>query len=69
MLPIVNQPIEGLKVSIYNESTHAKHPLNGFRLHNNTPLHLMQGPLTVFDGNAYAGDAALKTWRLDKIAF
>jgi hypothetical protein len=60
MLPIVNQPIEGLKVSIYNQSTHAKHPLNGFRLHNNTPLHLMQGPLTVFDGNAYAGDARIE---------
>jgi len=60
MLPIVNHPIEGQKVSIYNQSTHAKHPLNGFRLHNTTPLHLMQGPLTVFDGNAYAGDARIE---------
>jgi len=60
MLPIVNQPIEGQKVSIYNQSTHVKHPLNGFWLHNNTPLHLMQGPLTVFDGNAYAGDARIE---------
>jgi len=60
MLPIVNQPIEGRKVSIYNQSTHAKHPLNGFRLHNNTPLNLMQGPMTVFDGNAYAGDARIE---------
>lgn len=60
MLPIVNQPIEGRKVSIYNQSTHAKHPLNGFRLHNNTPLYLMQGPMTVFDGNAYAGDARIE---------
>jgi hypothetical protein len=60
MLPIVNQPVEGQKLSIYNQSTHAKHPLNGFRLHNNTPLHLMQGPLTVFDENTYAGDARIE---------
>lgn len=60
MLPIVNQPVEGRKVSIYNQSIHAKHPLNGFRLHNNTPLYLMQGPITVFDGNAYAGDARIE---------
>jgi hypothetical protein len=60
MLPIITQTIEGQKISIYNQSTHAKHPLNGFRLHNNTPLYLMQGPITVFDGNAYAGDARIE---------
>ena len=63
LLPIVNQPIEGEKVSIYNESVHPKRPLNGFRIKNSTPLHLMQGPITVFDGNAYAGDA-----RIDDLA-
>lgn len=63
LLPIVNQIIEGTKVSIYNESVHAKRPLNGFRIKNSTPLHLMQGPITVFDGDAYAGDA-----RIDDLA-
>ena len=29
------------------------------RLHNATSVHLMQGPLTVFDSGAYAGDAQL----------
>jgi hypothetical protein len=60
MLPIVSQNVEGLKVSIYNESVQAKYPLNGFRLKNTTPLHLMQGPITVFDGGAYAGDARME---------
>src|SRR6185436_122072 len=32
MLPIVNESVSGDKVSIYNEGTHAKHPLNGLRL-------------------------------------
>jgi hypothetical protein len=57
MLPVVSQPVEGERLSIYNESTHAKFPLLGLRLRNTTGLHLMQGPITVFDGNAYAGDA------------
>ncbi|MBU0641150.1 MAG: DUF4139 domain-containing protein [Planctomycetes bacterium] len=59
MLPIVNQEVAGEKVSIYNQSTHAKHPLNGLELENTTDLHLMQGPVTLFDGDTYAGDAKL----------
>ncbi len=60
MLPIVNESVSGEKVSIYNEGTHAKHPLNGLRLKNTTDLHLMQGPMTVFDDGAYAGDAQIQ---------
>lgn len=60
MLPIINQNAEGAKVSIYNQSVQAKHPLNGFRLKNTTSLHLMQGPLTVFEEGTYAGDARIE---------
>ncbi|MCE9528171.1 MAG: DUF4139 domain-containing protein [Planctomycetales bacterium] len=60
MLPIVNESVSGDKVSIYNEATHAKHPLNGLRLKNTTDLHLMQGPMTVFGDGAYAGDAQIQ---------
>lgn len=60
MLPIVNESVGGEKVSIYNEGTHAKHPLNGLRLKNTTDLHLMQGPMTVYDDGAYAGDAQIQ---------
>ena len=63
MLPIVNQNVAGDKVSIYNQSVQVKYPLNGFRLTNSTSLHLMQGPITVFEGDTYAGDA-----RIDDIA-
>lgn len=59
MLPIVNGSVEGRKVSIYNPNVHAKHPLNGLQMKNNTGLHLMQGPITVFDGGTYAGDAQI----------
>jgi hypothetical protein len=60
MLPIVNAEVQGEKVSIYNPRVHAKHPLNGLQLTNSTDLHLMQGPITVFDGGAYAGDARIE---------
>jgi hypothetical protein len=59
MLPIINDTLEGEKVSIYNASVHAKHPLNGIELKNSSDLHLMQGPVTVFDGGVYAGDARI----------
>jgi hypothetical protein len=60
MLPIVNDSVEGEKLSIYNPVVQPKHPLNGLRLQNTTGLHLMQGPVTVFDGGTYAGDARIE---------
>jgi hypothetical protein len=60
MLPIVNDAVKGEKVSIYNPSVHGKHPLSGLRLTNTTPLHLLQGPITLFDGGEYAGDARIE---------
>jgi hypothetical protein len=59
MLPIVNQTVAAEKVSIYNMSTLAKHPLNGVWLVNDTKLKLLGGPVTVFDGGSYAGDAQI----------
>jgi hypothetical protein len=59
MLPIVNDSVKGEKVSIYNPEVHGKHPLNGLKMTNSTDLHLMQGPITVFDGGEYAGDARI----------
>jgi hypothetical protein len=57
MLPIVNKDIEGSRVSIYNQNTHVKFPLLGLKFKNTSGLHLMQGPITVFEGATYAGDA------------
>ena len=59
MLPIVNQQIEGERVSIYNEQIHRKHPLHGLKLKNKTGLHLMAGPITEFEEGTYAGDARI----------
>jgi hypothetical protein len=49
--------VEGTRVSVYNPRVHAKFPLLGLKLKNTTDLTLMQGPVTVFEGSVYAGDA------------
>jgi hypothetical protein len=60
MLPVLSRKIDGDRLSIYNPSVHARYPLNGYRLKNTSALYLMQGPITVFDGGAYAGDARIE---------
>ncbi len=57
MLPIVGKDIEASRVSIYNEGVQAKFPLLGLKFKNTSGLHLMQGPITVFEGSNYAGDS------------
>jgi hypothetical protein len=59
MLPIVTREIEGTKVSIYNQGTHAKFPLLGLKFKNTSGINLMQGPITVFENNSYAGDSRI----------
>lgn len=60
MLPIVNHEIKAEKVAIFNAYVHAKHPLSGLKLTNTTDLHWLQGPITLFDGGEYAGDAQIE---------
>ncbi len=59
MIPIVTDPIEAQRVSIYNRAVLAHNPLNGARLKNTTGKHLLTGPITVIDGSHYAGDAQI----------
>jgi hypothetical protein len=57
LLPIVGKDVQASRVSIYNERAQAKFPLLGLRFKNTSGQHLMQGPITVFEGSTYAGDA------------
>jgi hypothetical protein len=59
MLPIVAKEVEATRVSIYNEATQAKFPLLGVKVKNTSGVHLNQGPITVFEGSNYAGDARI----------
>jgi hypothetical protein len=57
LLPIVNDAVEAARVSIFNESVQSKFPLLGLRFKNTSGQNLMQGPITVYEGSTYAGDA------------
>ena len=59
MIPIVTDSVAIDRLSIYNASVLSTNPLNGVRLKNTTGKHLLQGPITVLDKNAYAGDARI----------
>ncbi|HWY86387.1 MAG TPA: hypothetical protein VNX28_06670, partial [Gemmataceae bacterium] len=59
MLPILDQIIDGTKVSIYNEAIHAKYPLLGLKLKNTSGQPLTQGPITVYENSTYAGDTRI----------
>ena len=59
MLPIITDSVSLECVSIYNAAVLEKHPLTGVRIRNTTGKHLLQGPVTVLDGNRYAGDARI----------
>jgi hypothetical protein len=59
MLPIVTDTVGIERLSIYNAGVLPRNPLNGVRLKNSTGKHLLQGPITVLDKNAYAGDARI----------
>lgn len=59
MLPIVNETVGAEKLSLYSQQSDKRHPLNALEFTNSTDLHLMQGPITVFDDNVYAGNARI----------
>jgi hypothetical protein len=59
MLPILSSGIEGRRVSIYNRADGSEHPMRGVEIKNTSGLQLMPGPISVFDGAAYAGDAQI----------
>lgn len=59
MIPIITSPLDGRRVSIYNRATARNHPMRGVELRNTSSLQLLPGPIAVYDGSAYAGDAQI----------
>ena len=59
MIPIIDANIQGRRVSIYNRADRADHPMRGAEITNSSGGQLLPGPLAVYDGAAYAGDAQI----------
>ena len=60
MLPFLQQALETRKLLIYSH-TGSEHPTNSAELTNSTGKTLDGGPITVYDGGAYAGEALMET--------
>jgi hypothetical protein len=63
MIPLASGEIEAERVSIFapgrGDEARQQHPMLGARLANTTGMRLPAGPIAVFDGGLYAGDALL----------
>ncbi|MCW5777163.1 MAG: hypothetical protein KIS87_12065 [Phycisphaeraceae bacterium] len=59
MLPILSALIDARCVSIFNRNDGLASPMRGVEITNTSDLQLMPGPIAVFDGSAYAGDAQI----------
>jgi hypothetical protein len=60
MLPFVQQKVDARKLLVYSEN-YGLNPMNAAELINSTGKVLDGGPITVFDGNSYAGEALIET--------
>ena len=60
MLPFLQQEIDARKLLIYSH-TGSEHPTNAAELTNSTGKTLDGGPITVYDGGAYGGEALMET--------
>jgi hypothetical protein len=59
MIPIIDANVTGRRVSIFNLAQRADHPMRGVQITNSSSLQLLPGPISVYDGAQYAGDAQI----------
>ena len=60
MLPFLQQKIAARKLLVYSDQS-SDHPMNAAEITNSTGKTLDGGPITVYDGGAYAGEALVET--------
>jgi len=61
LVPIVADEFEGGKKLLYNEAQRAENPYSVVDFKNTTGLTLEGGPVTVYEGEIYAGEAMMDT--------
>jgi len=60
MLPILTADVDHRRMSIFTLGRDQTHPMRGVEITNTSDLELLPGPITVFDGGAYAGDSIIE---------
>jgi len=66
LVPILQTETDMERVALYNQEIRDKNPMTAFRIKNNTGLTLEGGPVTVFEGDNYVGEAMLDTMRQEE---
>jgi hypothetical protein len=66
LVPILQTETDMERVALYNPEIRDKNPMTAFRIKNTTGLTLEGGPVTVFEGDSYVGEAMLDTMRQDE---
>ena len=72
MLPLVETAIEARKTLIFSGANAAGRNINprlGAELTNTSGMRLPAGPITVYDGGTYAGDALIQFWNENEKRF
>jgi hypothetical protein len=59
LLPIANAAVDASRVSVYNRAVLERYPLAGVKFVNKTGRHLAAGPMAVYVGDTFAGDARI----------
>jgi hypothetical protein len=63
MIPILQEQMDGERVSLYNAALNKERPMFGIRMENTSNLTLEGGPLAVLDGDAYAGESVIPRFK------
>ena len=67
MLPFIQQKLDARKLLVYSDLSSAN-PMNAAELTNSTGKTLDGGPITVYDGGVYAGEALMETLKIERQA-
>lgn len=59
LVPVIREPVEAKRISVYNPAIHPTHPLKGMYLKNTTKQFFAQGPVTVYEGGTAVGQARI----------
>ncbi len=69
LVPILQTGFSGERVVVYNADVRQSNPMSALLFKNTTGLTLESGPLTVFEDEAYLGEAMLDTLKPDEEQF
>ncbi|RKZ42182.1 MAG: hypothetical protein DRQ49_02730 [Gammaproteobacteria bacterium] len=66
LVPILQTHLSGQPVAVYNQEVRYSNPMSALLFKNSTELTLENGPVTLFEEDAYVGEAMLNTLKPDE---